>query len=305
MSDDRRDLFLAAGLQSGGTTLVSWCFLQRGDMDGVLDLYPDVLTPISETHARFAWAKGTIASFTFDEIADYYRWQGWDVHPLLIVRDVRDAYSSLQRKWYGPNGTTAEDPPLRTRFLRFHASWQTFVENGWPVLCYERLVKDPEHELRSICGQLGLDWDPAMLAWPKPAEHICTFAIGNQTLLESLGDGGIAGALIQQPKRCQWDDIGASDMRWLQEQFGDMIAAFDYPSFPAPGTAVTVDHLPSFEVTRRHATERQIDALYQQLENRKAAILRLRNHPVLGRLIRIWAKWVNPSLRQVFDDAES
>jgi len=31
-------MILCAGLQSGGTTLVSWTFLQRRDTNGVLDM---------------------------------------------------------------------------------------------------------------------------------------------------------------------------------------------------------------------------------------------------------------------------
>ena len=40
-------LFLCAGLQCSGSTLVSWCFLQRRDMDGVLDGEYDLLPRIA------------------------------------------------------------------------------------------------------------------------------------------------------------------------------------------------------------------------------------------------------------------
>ena len=38
-----KTLILCGGLQSGGTTLVSYCFLQRADTDGVLDADNDLL----------------------------------------------------------------------------------------------------------------------------------------------------------------------------------------------------------------------------------------------------------------------
>ena len=38
--------FHRAGLQSGGTTLISWCFLQRADTDGILDANNDVFADL-------------------------------------------------------------------------------------------------------------------------------------------------------------------------------------------------------------------------------------------------------------------
>lgn len=297
-----RTLYLAAGMQSGGTSLVSWCFLQRADMDGVLDLPHDTLMPVPEVNSRYAWAKGTIASFTFDEIADYYRWQGWQVRPLLIVRDVRDVYSSLQHKWYGQNGTTAGDPPLRTRLSRFHATWHSFVERDWPILCYERLVLDAEAELRDVCGKMGLDWDPAILTWPKAPHEIAAAEGGNKTLLDTRGHKGLEQALIRPVAKRQWGDVAASEMDWMGQHFADMIEAFDYPPFtdPSHGQDETAA-LPTFEVTRRHALECRL----RQLEGCHAGLLRLKNHPVIGPLIRIWARVFNPGLNEVFDDVAS
>ena len=106
-------------MQSGGTTLVSWCFLQRKDMDGILDANNDVFADLPPSVARpFAWIKTTIGSFRVSEQIDYFRDLGWTVRPLLICRDVREAYASLRRKQYARNGTTAEDPPLRLRLRR-------------------------------------------------------------------------------------------------------------------------------------------------------------------------------------------
>ncbi len=36
-----------------------------------------------------------------------------------------------------------------------------------------QILQDPEGQLRQLCEQLGIDWDPAMLAWeagPKPED---------------------------------------------------------------------------------------------------------------------------------------
>ena len=49
--------------------------------------------------------------------------EGWDVLPLLVVRDVRSVFRSLLGKDYGSNGITAEEPPLRMRLRRFEEDW--------------------------------------------------------------------------------------------------------------------------------------------------------------------------------------
>ena len=62
-----KPLYLCAGLQSSGSTIVSWCFLQREDMDGVFDARNDVLPVIPEMKPPRAWCKITISSFRSGE----------------------------------------------------------------------------------------------------------------------------------------------------------------------------------------------------------------------------------------------
>ena len=95
----KKALILCGGLQSGGTTLVSYCFLQRADTDGVLDADNDLLPTLDPNLARpFAWYKTTISSFRLSEIADHYRDAGWNVRTLLVLRDLRSVWASLRRE---------------------------------------------------------------------------------------------------------------------------------------------------------------------------------------------------------------
>ena len=65
-----KTLIVCAGLQSSGTTLISYCFLQRSDTDGVLDAEYDLLPAIDSRLARpYAWYKTTISCFRLSEIA--------------------------------------------------------------------------------------------------------------------------------------------------------------------------------------------------------------------------------------------
>src|SRR4051812_4706532 len=169
----QRTLLLCAGLQSSGSTLISYCFLQRGDTNGVLDADNDLLPAIDPALARpLAWYKTTICCFRLSEIAQHYRDAGWDVRTLLVLRDLRAVWASLRTKSYGRNGITAEDPPLRLRMRRFVEDWRGAAATGTVLLRYEDFLKSPESALQQVCGQLGVAWDPAMITWPKEAEQI-------------------------------------------------------------------------------------------------------------------------------------
>ena len=122
-----RRLYLCGGLQGSGSTLVSWCFLQRSDMDGVLDADNDLLPFLDPRLGNpYAWYKTNVGSFRLSELVRHYGDLGWDVYPLLVVRDLRDLWASLVGQSFTANGITAEDPPLRLRLRRFASS----VERG-------------------------------------------------------------------------------------------------------------------------------------------------------------------------------
>lgn len=293
-----RTLYLAAGLQSGGTTLLSWCFLQRSDMDGVLDLPHDFLRPMPAIDARYGWAKATIACFRYQEIAEYYRWQGWEIRPLLVVRDVRSAYASLKGKWYGMNGTTAEDPPLRLRLLRFLEDWQFFVESGLPVVRYESLVEDASSTLRSACEALDLPWDEAMLSWPKSGSEIADAGSGNETFFRSLHRGGARFALMPEKVARQAEDIAPADLEWIAEKFREYDRINQYET-----TTESVDgkgdfDLPRFQDTRRDAMQKEL----RRTRRARKQLQRIIQHPVFGRGLRMWALAINPAFREVITD---
>lgn len=213
-------MILCAGLQSGGTTLPSWCFLQRRDTNGVLDMPSDVIQPsFDRVTEPIVWCKMTIASYRWVDLAGIYRDLGWNPEPLLVVRDVRAAYSSLSRKWYGVNGTTAEDPPLRMRFRRFLQDWELFSSRGWPTLKYEDLIADERASLISICGALSLQWDEAMLTWPKLMSDIAYVGKMNKTFQESVEKGSLARAKLRDRAQVNVDQLPQYELKWLEDTF--------------------------------------------------------------------------------------
>ena len=253
-----RRLYLCAGTQSSGSTLVSWCFLQRPDMDGILDADNDYLPKLPPGLGRpLAWYKTTISSFRLTELAAGFRDQGWDVRPMLIARDVRAVWASIVRKSYVRNGITAEDPPIRLRLRRFKEDWQACVRHGWPVLSYERFLEQPESTLRAACAQLGLCWSQDMIAWPKSPRQIADSRHGNQTFRSSRGTS-LAQTILPADASSRRAAIQADDLQWLEEEFREFNAALGYEASwggAARSAALPPAPEPRFEVTRRHRWE--------------------------------------------------
>ncbi len=261
MTERDRVLILCGGLQSGGTTLVSYCFLQRADTDGVLDADNDLLPALDRSLARpIAWYKTTVCCFRLSEIAQHYRDAGWNVRTLLVLRDLRTVWTSLRTKPYGRNGITAEDPPLRLRVRRFVEDWREARAARTALLRYEDFVSDPAVALRQACTQLALPWDEAMLTWPKAPEQIADCRNGNESFWVTRGTN-LMTSLAQFREKGSRPRLPQDDLRWLETEFRDYNRANGYPesiSFAEiAGTSLveTFSCDPSFEVTRRYKWE--------------------------------------------------
>jgi hypothetical protein len=230
-------------------------------MDGVLDGESDLLPRIALDLGRpFAWYKTTISSFRLNELMNLYRDVGWEVHPLLIVRDVRYIWSSLLSKPYGLNGFSAEDPPLRLRFRRFKDDWELFRESGWPILRYESFVEAPETTLREICQQLELAWDESMLNWPKRACEIADAGRGSESFRKTQGQN-LAETLARHSGRHKKEiRVGSDDLAWLEEEFHVFNAENGYPfrldAFARPDDSSSASYC-SFQEIRRYRWELQ------------------------------------------------
>lgn len=254
-----KTLVVCAGLQSGGTTLISYCFLQRADTDGVLDADNDLLPALDLRLARpIAWYKTTISSFRLSEIARHYCDAGWDVRSLLVLRDLRAVWASLVNKEYGRNGITAEDPPLRLRVRRFVDDWRNLAATGGAMFRYEDFVAEPAATLERACCQLGLSWDEAMLSWPKPSEQIAHRNNGNESFWATRGEGLLES--LARYKRPSAPRLSAADLDWLETEFRDYNESNGYPlhlSDACEPSVLTKASLatPNFEVTRRYVWE--------------------------------------------------
>jgi hypothetical protein len=261
-----RRMILCAGLQSSGTTLISWCFLQRRDTNGVLDMPHDTLqTSFDKVMEPVVWVKMTISAFRWVDVCDLLADLGWYPEPLLIARDVRSTYASLMTKDYGRNGTTAEDPPLRMRFRRFLQDWEMFRAQGWPILKYEDFIMDERPALREACGALALPWDEAMIVWPKKVQEIAYIDEPNETFRRSLAAGSLPAAKIVDKAKISLGNIPPSELTWLEAAFKVFNEHHGYPVQVPSETRLSSALLsPAFENTRRHEDSQEYERLWRE-----------------------------------------
>lgn len=285
-----RTLFLCAGMQSSGSTLVSMCFLQRGDMDGVYDLdNPVIQQDFSRVFTADVWVKMTIGSFRLAEVVALYEAQGWNVRALLVQRETADILASLTGKWYGNDGSTGDDPPLFIRLLRYRDDLRDAAAAGWPVLRYEDFVVAPEQELQRVCTALELPWDPAMMTWPRGVDSFAYPSLGSESLRKTLESGvGLFDVIARYrdiaEHRSPADPVGVA-------LAGELLRCVEGGEGALPPSR--------YYGTRRDRLERQIEQLHREMRRRDVAVSyieRLLRHAVLGRVIRLWARFVNPSL---------
>ena len=249
-----RTVYLCGGLQSSGSTLISWCFLQRSDMDGILDAAFDALPQLPRYQSvERPWCKFTIACFRFADVKQHLEDEGWQVRPLLIARDMRAVFNSLIGKKYGRNGITADDPPLRLRLRRFHRDWQLFRDKGWPILRYEDFIANPIHSLQKACDALEIPFDSAMVQWPKKIQQIAAAQNGNATFAKTRGTT-LLDSIQPSLADVRTQNIPLNDLEWMEREFADFNFALGYPLHVSSEASPALSRraTPNFECTRKH-----------------------------------------------------
>lgn len=227
-------------------------------MDGVFDARNDILPDVPEVATPRVWCKITVSSFRFSEMKAYYEDEGWEVRPLLVVRDVRAVFSSLLKKHYGSNGITAEEPPLRMRLRRFKEDWELFRRNGWPTIRYESLVVEPEATLHRAVEEMDLAWDEGMLSWPKRKDDLAAPRHGSPTFRQTLG-GSFQETVNPSLAELRLGNVPPDDLAWMEQEFAEFNRTCGYVEHaptvaPVPAGAGPLEAraVPKWENTRRH-----------------------------------------------------
>lgn len=291
-----RTLYLCGGLQSSGSTLVSWCFLQRHDLDGVFDMENSVIhQDFSRVQTETVWLKMTIGSFRLIELASLYEAQGWVVKPFLVHRDLAYVYRSLRGKPYGFDGATGDEPPIFIRIQRYLADLEAFSVRGWPVLSYENLVRNPRGELERVCTLLGLAWDEAMISWPKNETSIAYMANGNPTFQSTKQGTPDLFSSIAKFQQREATMKASNQADYLETMLDDLDRFSGFASKPTDESHLNHRTLPpvKFWGTRRQLLETEYARMSQKLNATEYALNRIQNHVVFGRLLKLWNRLIN------------
>lgn len=248
-------LYLCGGLEESGASLVSWCFWQRAEMRALIALAGDVLPGFQPApDGRATWMLATLNSFRLTEMAYHYRDLGWDVHPLLVVRDLRAVWAALVQKPAVHNGLTAEDPPLRMRFRRFVEDWELLRRMRWPMVRFEDLMSDAQRALREVSAGLELPWHDVMHRWPRPLKPLADAALPDAAFHRLRGQN-LPETQMHYAREPLPDAVATADLEWLQTDFRQFNVENNYPLALEP-LQIWGDLVPprvaSFEQTRRY-----------------------------------------------------
>ncbi len=82
-----------------------------------------------------------------------------------IVRDPRDVVVSLRKEEWWPWSSVLRTALAVRKTLERQRTCASALGGRYLVLRYEDLVESPERELRRACALLGVEFDPAMLAY--------------------------------------------------------------------------------------------------------------------------------------------
>jgi hypothetical protein len=269
-----KSLIIAGAPPCSGSTLISWCFLQRHDIDGLLDARNDLLPQLPNVSTPHCWFKMTISVFRLADLVEHFRDEGWDVRPLLMVRDIRAVFNSMLAKSYTSNGTTAEDPPFRMRLRRFKQDWEQMRDRG-AIIQYESLMQNPQLTLRRCCEQLDLPWDCAMLDWPKDRAQILDPRHGSPTFRQSLTKN-FADTADAAFTKVRVDRIPPADLDWLEDEFAELNHVCGYEKHVArpSGTFASLRAIPSIENSRRARKQKPLVRIAAVCTRMTRAVLR-------------------------------
>lgn len=163
LDDIPRALALVAGNPSFHRWEWRWSWLVDEIGDGVVTAYPDLLRALFSAYAR-GHGKVHSADKTTDNVVHAPRLARWFPTSRIVhvMRDPRSVAMSLTLQHWHTGGLAAAGVVWRNHVLAYR---RFAAEN--PTRChevrYERLIVDPEAELRHLCSFLDVDFSPRML----------------------------------------------------------------------------------------------------------------------------------------------
>jgi Sulfotransferase family len=202
----------------------------RREFLGVEPTYGNLFALFHEHHAQRAGKQrwGDKSLHTEHYADDVFR-EFPDAHIVHMMRDPRDRYASIIKRWdrdrSGVEGVTG-------RWLASTRAGRRNEERH-PGRClivrYEDLVADPETTMRSVCDVLGLDFEPAMLSLDGVPE------VHDRGGNSSYGERDPGTITTRSVGRFR-DVVPPPELAFLQRAAAREMARFGYEAVEVPST---------------------------------------------------------------------
>ncbi|MEX1047626.1 MAG: sulfotransferase [Actinomycetota bacterium] len=157
-----------------------------------------------------------------------------------LIRDGRDVWLSYKDADIGPDDLRKASYHWRDRVTQGRRQGLPLGPSRYYEMWYERLVEDPERELREMCRFLGIDYDPAMPRFHERTPRKYADPKPHQVNLRRGVTPGIRDWRSQ---------MSAEDVRAYEAVAGPTLSAFGYERrFPSQ----PVERVKAFFETRKH-----------------------------------------------------
>jgi hypothetical protein len=144
-----------------------------------------------------------------------------DAKILHMLRDPRDRYASVIKRWKVRRGGIGAGTAMWLESVRLAQENERQFPNNYKVICYEKLVRQPEAMMQEICAFIGEIYTPAMLTM----EGAKTFRDqGGNSSYGARTPGVISADSIGRYRRV----LSKGEIAFLQAQATEQMLAFDY-----------------------------------------------------------------------------
>ena len=149
-----------------------------------------------------------------------------DARILHMVRDPRDRYASVVRRWKRVRGGVGAGTAAWLASIRLGERNLARFPGRYRLVRYEDLATRPEATLRDVCAFIGEPFDPQMLEM-RGAE---TFREAGNSSYGQIPEGTISTSSIGRFRTV----LRPAEIAFIQEVAGRVMAAHGYPLEPVP-----------------------------------------------------------------------
>lgn len=200
----------------------------RGDFIAGERGYGRLFALMEEQHAarlgRPRWGDKSLhteryAELVFDQFPD--------ARIVHMVRDPRDRYASVLRRWKRVRGGAGASTAAWVASIRLGERNRANQPDGYRLLRYEDLATRPEETMREVCAFIGEPFAPRMLAMEGATDFRDA---GGNSSFEQFASGAISTSSIGRYRSV----LDPADIAFIQDEAADEMRRHGYALDPAP-----------------------------------------------------------------------